>query len=132
MVIFNFCGQKIRFFESSQNSLAENSIFGHLRSLFSTYKFFAGRGGYFVIVHSTSSVSTKIELSGWSQKKVIQFCANLTDLAYFGYLGPLSKSIFSTYRQNFEKSWVSFRKEVVRNIVLTFELSISAGLWRGR
>ena len=58
------------------------------------------------------------------KKKVIQFSAKVPILAIFDYLGPLSKSIFSTYRQNFEKSLVSFLGEVVRNIVLNFQLSI--------
>ena len=66
------------------------------------------------------------------KKKVIQFSAKVPILAIFDYLGPPSKSIFSTYRQNFEKSSVSFLEEVVMNIVLNFELSISAGLRGGR
>ena len=64
IVIFNIHGQKMRFSESSQNSISEKSIFGHF------------------------------------------------------------EVIFSTYRQNFEKSPVSFLGDVVRNIVLNFELSI--------
>ena len=58
------------------------------------------------------------------EKKVIQFSAKVPILAIFDYLGPPSKSIFSTYRQNFEKSSVIFLGEVVRNIVLIFQLSI--------
>ena len=52
-------------------------------------------------------------------------------LAIFDYLGPHSKSIFSTYRQNFKKSLVSFLGEVVRNFVWNFEFSISSGLRGG-
>ena len=46
----------------------------------------------------------KNELSSWSQQKVIQFPAKVQNLQTLGHLGPPSKSIFSTYRQNFEKS----------------------------
>ena len=49
----------------------------------------------------------------------------------FGYLGPPLKSIFSMYKQNFEKSPVSFLGEVVRKFGLNFELSISCGLRGG-
>ena len=49
-------------------------------------------------------------------------------MANFGYLGTPSKSIFSTYRQIFEKSSVNFLGEKKRNIVLFFELSISSGM----
>ena len=52
-------------------------------------------------------------------------------LAIFGYLGPHSKSIFSTYKQNFQKFLVIFLEEVSRNIVLNFELSDSSGLRGG-
>ena len=58
------------------------------------------------------------------KKKVIHFSAKASSLAIFDYLGPPSKSIFSTYRQNFEHSSVSFLEEVVRNIVSNFQLSI--------
>ena len=34
IVIFNICGRKMRFSESSQNSIPENSIFGHFEVIF--------------------------------------------------------------------------------------------------
>ena len=34
IVIFNICGQKMRFSESSQNSMSEKSIFGEFEVLF--------------------------------------------------------------------------------------------------
>ena len=61
-------------------------------------------------------------------KKVIQFSAKVLILAIFGYLGPPSKSILSTYRQIFKKSSVSFLGDVVGNIVVNLETSISDGL----
>ena len=57
-------------------------------------------------------------------KKVIQFSAKVPILSIFDYLGPPSKSIFSTYRQIFENSSVSVLWEVVKNAVLNFELSV--------
>ena len=65
------------------------------------------------------------------KKKVIQFSAKVPILAIFDYLGPPSKPIFSTYRHNFKKSSVSFLGEVVRNIVLNFQLSIFKKVRRG-
>ena len=34
ILIINICGQKMRFSESSQNSLSEKSIFGHFEVIF--------------------------------------------------------------------------------------------------
>ena len=62
------------------------------------------------------------------QKKLFNFLQKVLILAIFDYLGRHSKSIFSTYRRNFEKSLVSFLAEFVRNIMLNIELSVSAGL----
>ena len=42
IVIFNIHGRKMRFSESSQISISENSIFGQFEVFFSTYKFFPG------------------------------------------------------------------------------------------
>ena len=64
-------------------------------------------------------------------KKVIQFSAKKPILTSLDYLGPHSKVIFSTHRQNFEKSSVIFQGEVVGKIVLSFGLPISAGLRGG-
>ena len=84
-----------------------------------------------MLVHSWTSILTK-RLALWLvSREVIQFSAKVPILAIFDYLGPRSKSIFSTYRQNFKKSLVSFLGEVVRNIVLNFEPSISSGLRGG-
>ena len=49
----------MRFSTSSQISIPEKSIFGHLGSCFSTYNFFQGLGGYFLLVHSKRSTLTK-------------------------------------------------------------------------
>ena len=99
-----------------------------LRSFFSTYKLFPGRGWHFpVTAFKEKNFNEKISsLPGL--KKVIQFSAKVPILAIFGYLGPHSKSLFSTWGKNFKKSLL---EEVSRNIVLKFELSISAGLRGG-
>ena len=44
IVLLNIHGRKLRFSASSQNSISEKSIFGQFEVLFSTYKFFQGRG----------------------------------------------------------------------------------------
>ena len=96
-----------------------------LRSFFSTYKIFRGRGWYLpVSAFQEEFFSKQDELSSWSQQKGIRFSAKVPILAILGYLGPPSKSIFSTYRQNFKKSLEYLLGEVVGNIVLNFQLSI--------
>ena len=49
IVIFNIHGRKMRFSESRQNSISENSTFGDFEAFFSTYKIFSGRGWYFPV-----------------------------------------------------------------------------------
>ena len=62
-------------------------------------------------------------LSSWSQQKRSQFLAKVPFLAISGYLGPPSKSIFRTCRQNFKKSSESFLGKAFRDNVLNFEFS---------
>ena len=109
----------------------ENRFLLNLRSFFSTYKVFPGRGWFFPVnTFNEECFNQKISsLAGL--KKVIHFSAKVLFLASFDYLGQPSKSIFSTYKQNFEKSSVSFLGNIVRNSVLYFELCISAGLRGG-
>ena len=86
--------------------------------------FSQGRGRFFLLAHS------KVSISGWSQKSY-SISRISTDFGHFGYLGPLSRSIFSTCRQGFEKFLVIFLGKVVENIVSSFELFIFFGLWGG-
>ena len=58
-------------------------------------------------------------------KNLFIFLQKASISAIFGYLGPHSKSFFSTHRQNFKKSLVVYLGEVAWNIVLNFEPSIS-------
>ena len=103
----------------------KNRFLVNLRSFLSTNDYFSRRGCIFVLVHSKRSFfKRKYVLSSWSQKKVVQFSAKIPILAIFEYLGPSSKSIFSTYRRSFKKSSVSFLGHVVRNNVSIFGLSI--------
>ena len=95
-----------------------------LRSFFSTYKFFPGREWLFPVNTFKEEYFNEKMSSLAGLKKVIQFSAKVPILAVFYYLGPPSKSIFSTYRQSFKKSTVSSLDEVVRNIVLNFQFSI--------
>ena len=57
-------------------------------------------------------------------KKIIHFSVKAPILAIFDYLCPPSKSIFSTYRQNFEKSLENLLEKVVKSIMLDFGFSI--------
>ena len=95
-----------------------------LRSFFSTYKIFPGRGWFFPVSTFKGEYFNEKMSSLAALKKVIHFSAKVLILAIFDYLGPLSRSISSTFRQIFKKSSVSFLGEVVRNIVLKFRLSI--------
>ena len=86
---------------------------------------------FFVSTFKAESFQEKMS-SLFGLKKIIHFSAKKPNLAIFDYMGPLSKSIFSTYRQNLDKSSVNFLGKVVRNMVLNVELSIFAGLRGGR
>ena len=99
-----------------------------LRSFIAAYKFFPGRGLFPVSTFKEEFFNEKMSSLAGFKKIVIQFSAKVPILANFDYLGPTSKSIFSTDRQNFKKSSVIFLGEIVTNIVLNFGLSISAGL----
>ena len=59
IVVFIFRGRKMRFSESSQNSMSEKSIFGHFEVFLSTYKNFPGRGWCFLLVHLKRSLLKK-------------------------------------------------------------------------
>ena len=123
LVISNICGRKTRFSASSQSSVSEKSTFGH--------KVFPRRECLFpVSTFKEENFNEKMSfLAGLV--KIFYFPAKVPILAIFGYLGPPSKSIFSTYRQNFKKSSVCLLGEVVRNIVLNFQLSIFKKMLRG-
>ena len=100
----------MRFSENSQNSLSEKSIFGNLVPFFSTYKF--SQGGVLFPVSTFQEEYFNEKMSSLAVlKKIIQFSAKVLILAKLGYLDPDSKSIFSTYRQNFKKSLVIFLGE---------------------
>ena len=124
--------KKCDFLKVVKIQCSKNRFLIILRSYFSMYSFFPGRGWYFPVTKMKEEYfNGKMSSLAGLEKKVIQFSEKVPILAIFDYLGPLSKSIFSTYRQNFKKSLVSFLGIVVRNIVLNFEFSISAGLRRG-
>ena len=84
-----------------------------LKSLPSTYEFFPGWGGFFLLVESKRSIFIKNELTSWSQEKVIHLRAKVPILAIFDFLCPPSKSFFPNYRQNFKKSFVFFPGEML-------------------
>ena len=109
----------------------KNQFLVTLRSFFSTYKFFPGRGWYFPNSTFKKEYFNEKMSTLAGLKKSYSIYRKIPILAIFDYLGPPSKSIFSTYRQNFKKSSVKFLGEVVSSIVLNFELCISSGLRGG-
>ena len=123
--------EKWDFLRVVKNLYPKNRFLVNLRPFSSTYKFFPGRGWLFPVSKFKEEYFSEKISSLAGLKKNIQFPAKAPILDIFRYLGPHSKSIFSTYQQNFEKPSVSFLEEVVRNIVLSFELSIFKKL-RGR
>ena len=57
IVISNIHGRKMRFSESSQNSITEKSISGQFEVLFlNVLNFFQGGRGVFLLVHSKRSI----------------------------------------------------------------------------
>ena len=122
LVISNTHGRKMQFSDSSP--YLENRFLVKLRPVFSTYKFFPERGWLLPVSMFKGEYFTESMNSLAGLKKVIHFSAKVPILAIFDYLGPHSKSIFSAYRQTFKKSSVNFLAEVLRNIVLKFQLSI--------
>ena len=109
----------------------KNRFLVNLRSFFSTHNFFPGQGWYFPVDTFKLEYFNEKMSSLAGLKKVIPVSVKVLILAIFDYLGPPSKSIFSTYRQNSKKSSVSFLGKVVRNIVLSFEFSIFKKVRRG-
>ena len=49
VVMFNIYGQKMRFSESTQNSMSEKSIFGHFEVIFFYVSIFLRAGWYFPV-----------------------------------------------------------------------------------
>ena len=47
IVISNICGRKMQFSESSENSMSENSIFGHFEAIFPNVYIFPRAGVVF-------------------------------------------------------------------------------------
>ena len=95
------------------------------------YKFFPGREWLFPVSTFIGEYFNEKTSSLAALKRSYSISRKVPILAIFGYLGPPSKSIFSMYRKNIEKSSVRFLGVGIRNIVLNFELTISSGLRRG-
>ena len=116
--------EKCDFLKVVKISYPKNHFLVNLRSFFSTYKFSPGWEWYFPVSIFKQSFFNQKMSSLAGLKKILHFSAKKPILAISDYLGPPSKSIFSTYRQNFKKSSVGFLGDVVRNIVFNFEVSI--------
>ena len=60
IVSFNIHGRKMRFSESSRNSISEKSIFGHFEVIFLNVLIFGqDGGGIFLLVQLSKSILTK-------------------------------------------------------------------------
>ena len=60
IVLSDIHGRKMRFSESSQNSMFEKSIFGHFEVIFLNLPFFSqGGSSYFLLARSKRKISTK-------------------------------------------------------------------------
>ena len=90
----------MRFSASSQNPYPKNRFLVTLRSFFPRF-FFQDKGGFFPVSTLEKEYFILKKSSLACLKKVIYFPAKVPILAIFGYLGPRSKSISSSYRQNF-------------------------------
>ena len=124
-----FMVEKCDFLKVVKIPSPKNRFLVTLRSFFSTFTFFPGRGWYFPVSTLNKEYFNEKMSSLAGLKKVIQFSAKVLILAIFDYLGPPSRSIFSTYSQIFKKSLLSFLGEVIRNIVINFGLSIFEKVW---
>ena len=103
-------GRKNRFSASSQNPITEKSIFGHFEVIFLNVIFFS-RARWLFPVSTTKEEYVDEKMSSLAGLKSYSISRKSTD---FGYLGPPSKSIFSAYRQNFEKFSVIFLERLLR------------------
>ena len=95
--------------------------------------FFPGGSGDFLLLHWKQNFNERMSTLAGLRKEINQLHAKVPILAIFifDWLGPPSKSIFSTYRQNFIKPLKISLAEVVRNIVSNFEPPIISSLRRG-
>ena len=126
-----FMVEKSDFLKVVKIPCSKNRILVILRSFFSTFKFFPGRWWLFPVSKlKREYFKEKTSSLAGLEKSYSIFCKS-TNFGHFRLPDTTSKSISSTYRQNFRKSLVYFLGEVVWNIVLIFEFSISAGLRRG-
>ena len=83
IVMFNNHGRKMRFSESSQNSISEKSNFGHFEFLFFYVQIFPrARVAFSCYYIQVKVIYQKNELSTWSLKKFSIFCKS-TDFGRF-------------------------------------------------
>ena len=95
--------EKGNFLQLVKTPYSKNRFLVILRSIFSTCIIFSGRGRFYLLSTFEEEYFDEKKSSLAGLIKVIQFPAETLILANFDYLGPHSKSIFSTCRQNFKK-----------------------------
>ena len=102
----------------------KNRFLVSLRSFFSTYKFFPGRGWFFPVSTFKGEFFGEKVGSLAGLKKGYSIFLKSTDIGHFWLPGSTFKVVFLNVHAEFEKSSNIFLGEVVWNIVLEYGLSI--------
>ena len=124
-----FMVEKYDFLKVVKIPYLKNRFLVNLRSFFSMYKFFPGRGWLFPVstIRELFFNGKMSSLAGFKKKYLI-FCKS-TEFGHFWLPESTFKVHFLNVQAKFPKnSMVIFLGEVARNIVLKFALSISSGL----
>ena len=93
----------MQFSESSQNSISENSFFGHFEVDFSTYNFFPGRGWYFPVSTSKAEYFDEKMNSLAGLKKNYSISRKITDVGHFWLPRSTFKVDFLNKGEEFQK-----------------------------
>ena len=131
VIVFSYIlGRKYDFLKVVKIPYPKYQFLITLRSFFSSYKFFPGRGWFIPISISkeeyfNEKMSSLVDL----KKKLFIFPQKYCFWPFLTTWVHLQSRLY--VQAKFQKSLVSLLGEVVRNIVLKFGLSISSGLRGG-
>ena len=123
---------KCDFLEVVKNHYPKNRFLVTLRSFFSSYEIFVGRRWFFPVSTLKGEYFNEKMSFIVGLKKSYSTFGRSTDFGHFWLPGSNFKVDFLNVQAKFQKILGQFLGEVVRNIALNFELSISAGLRGGR
>ena len=132
IVSFNIPRRKMRFSESSQNSISEKSIFGHFEIIFFNVWILPRAGWLFPVSTFKEEYFNEKISSLDGPKKICSIFRKSDDFGHFWPPGSNFNVDFFNIRENSKKSSVSSLGAVVGNIVLNFELSIFETVRGGR